>query len=339
MKPSFGFWKHRSVLVTGATGLLGSELTLRLADAGADVVALVRDGVPQSRFFELGLDRRVKIVRGDIEDLKILSRCLSEYEVDTVFHLAAQTIVGVAERDPVSTLDANIRGTYMLLEACRHQPKVKRILIASSDKAYGTQEKLPYDESTPLQGLAPYDVSKSCADLICTSYHFTYKLPVVVTRCGNFFGPGDLNFNRIIPGTIRSFHYNEAPLIRSDGTYIRDYIYVGDGALAYIDLAEQMEEKNLMGQGFNFSYGEKRNVLDVVKQVAKVMGKENIKPQVLGQASKEIPAQYLSSEKAKRILAWKPTYDFEDGLRQTVPWYVDRLIAEDKSRTETRASR
>jgi CDP-glucose 4,6-dehydratase len=329
MKPNLGFWKHRNVFITGATGLLGSELTLRLADAGADVVVLVRDGVPQSRFYELGLHNRVKVVRGDLEDAKTLARTLSEYEIDTVFHLAAQTIVGTAERDPVSTLDTNIRGTYVLLEACRHQPLVKRILVASSDKAYGTQEKLPYDESTPLQGLAPYDVSKSCADLICNSYFFTYKLPITVTRCGNFFGPGDLNFNRIIPGTIRSLFYNEAPIIRSNGKYIRDYIYVGDGALAYIDLAEQLEAKNLFGEAFNFSYGEKRTVLDVVDAVAKAMDKTHIKPSVLGQAQKEIPAQYLSSDKAHRVLGWKATYDFEEGLRRTVPWYVDRLKAEE----------
>lgn len=325
MEPSRNFWRHRPVLVTGATGLLGSELTQRLVDAGAEVIALVRDGVPRSRFWELGLQNKVTMVRGSIEDLPLMERTLAEYEIDTVMHLAAQTIVGTAEASPVSTLESNIRGTYMLLEACRRLPRVKRIVVASSDKAYGTQEKLPYDESTPLQGLAPYDVSKSCADLICTSYHFTYKTPVCVTRCGNFFGPGDLNFNRIIPGTIRSLRYDEAPVIRSDGKYIRDYIYVGDGALAYIQLAEQMEEKGLQGQGFNFSYGEKRTVLDVVDFVAKAMGKTHIKPRILNQAGKEIPAQYLSSEKAKKVLGWSATYDFEEGLKRTVPWYLEYL--------------
>lgn len=324
MNPNSEFWKQKPVFITGATGLLGSTLTKYLVDAGADVVVLVRDEVPQSRFIELGLAEKVTTVHGDLTDYSLLQRVMHEYEIDTVFHLAAQTIVGTAERGPLGTFETNIRGTYFLLEACRQNPLLKRVVVASSDKAYGEQKDLPYNEETPLQGRSPYDVSKSCADLLCSSYYFTYNLPVCVTRCGNFFGPGDLNYSRIIPGTIRSLHQDKAPVIRSNGQYVRDYIFVDDGALAYIELAEKMLEKNLAGQAFNFSYGLKMTVLDVVNAVAKAMDKSQLKPKILNEAGKEIPQQYLSSEKAKEILGWKPTFNFEQGLKETIRWYISK---------------
>ena len=252
-----GFWRDRPTLVTGATGFLGGWLVRRLVDSGADLVCLVRDWVPQSLLVKDCLIEKVKVVRGDVRDQKLLERVLGEYEVDTVFHLAAQTIVGIANRNPVSTFETNIAGTWELLEACRRSPMVKQIILASSDKAYGDHEKLPYDEDMPLNGQHPYDVSKSCADLIARSYAVTYDLPVVTTRCGNFYGGGDLNWNRIVPGTIRSVLRSQRPTIRSDGQYIRDYFYVEDGAAAYTLLAEKLaENRGLRGEAFNFS---KRN--------------------------------------------------------------------------------
>ena len=237
MERKQSFWQDRPVLVTGATGLVGAWLTRRLIESGADVVALVRDWVPQCEFVRAGLIERVKVVRGDICDRDCLERTIGEFETDTVIHLAAQTIVGIANRNPVSTFESNIQGTWNLLEACRRSPVVKSVVVASSDKAYGHQDVLPYGEDTPLAGRHPYDVSKSCADLIAQAYAVSFGTPVAVTRCGNFYGGGDLNWNRIVPGTIRSVLRGERPVIRSDGEYIRDYFYVEDGAAAYLLLA------------------------------------------------------------------------------------------------------
>ena len=234
-----GFWRDRPTLVTGGTGLVGGWLVSRLVEAGADVVCLVRDWVPQSQLVRSGLWDRVQVARGDVNDQPFVERVLGEYEIDTVIHLAAQTIVGIANRNPVSTLETNVGGTWRILEACRRSPLVRQIVLASSDKAYGDQAHLPYDESTPLQGVHPYDVSKSCADLVAKMYAVTYGLPVCVTRCGNFYGGGDLNWNRVVPGTIRSVLRGERPIIRSDGTFVRDYFYVEDGAAAYMLLAER----------------------------------------------------------------------------------------------------
>ena len=223
------FWTDRSVLITGATGLVGSWLTRRLVEAHADVVCLVRDWVPQSELVRAGTIEKVKVVRGDVRDRDFLERVLGEHEIEVVIHLAAQTIVGIANRNPISTFESNIQGTWNLLEACRRSPLVKSIVIASSDKAYGDQEILPYSEETPLAGQHPYDVSKSCADLISGAYAKSYGLPIGITRCGNFYGGGDLNWNRIVTGTIRSLYRDQAPVIRSDGQFIRDYFYVEDG--------------------------------------------------------------------------------------------------------------
>jgi CDP-glucose 4,6-dehydratase len=327
---SAAFWRDRNVFVTGGTGLLGTTLTQRLVDLGANVTGLVRDHVPQSYLVTSGFINRINVVRGSVEEYELLERVLNEYEVDTVLHLAAQTIVGTANRNPLSTFESNVKGTWSVLEACRRNPLVKRIVVASSDKAYGECEKLPYDESTPLRGQHPYDVSKSCADLIAQGYHKTFGLPVCVTRCGNFYGPGDLNFNRLIPGTIRSVLRNQAPVIRSDGSYIRDYIYVKDGAEAYLLLAERMEELKLEGQAFNFSYELQLSVVDLTRRILRLMEREDLKPRILNEARNEIRHQYLSAGKAKKVLGWKPLYDLDTGLLETIKWYR-RSIGADRS--------
>lgn len=322
------FWRDRSVFVTGCTGLLGSWLVAELVQRGARVTALVRDWVPQSRLYMEDWHQRINIVRGCVEDLSTLERAINEYEVDTVFHLAAQTIVGVANREPLATFETNIKGTWNLLEACRQVGGVSRIVVASSDKAYGDQEVLPYDEKTPLQGEHPYDVSKSCADLICRTYYVSYGLPVCITRCGNFYGGGDLNFNRIVPDTIRSALRDKPVVIRSDGSYIRDYFYVKDGVLAYLHLAEQMDRREIWGEAFNFSNELQIPVLEIVRKILEVMGKSHLEPIILNQAKNEIKHQYLSAEKARRLLNWKPEYSLDESLKETIQWYSDFLMPE-----------
>jgi CDP-glucose 4,6-dehydratase len=315
------FWQDRPTLVTGASGLVGGWLVRRLIEAGADVVCLVRDWVPQSELVRTGLIERVRVVRGDVCDQALLERALGEYEIDTVMHLAAQTIVTIANRNPVSTFEANIGGTWALLEACRRSPAVKQIIAASSDKAYGDHELLPYDEQTPLQGRHPYDVSKSCADLITQSYATTYRLPVAITRCGNFYGGGDLNWNRIVPGTIRSIVRGQPPIIRSDGQYIRDYFYVEDGAAAYMLLAEQLSANpELIGQAFNFSNEIQVTVLDLVGRILALM-QSDLAPDVRNEATNEIRHQYLSADKARCVLDWQPLFTLEVGLRRSIDWY------------------
>jgi CDP-glucose 4,6-dehydratase len=319
------FWSGRSVFVTGGTGLLGACLTRQLVDAGADVTCLVRDSVPQSELFRSGTDQRVRIVNGDVRDQALLERAIGEYEARSVFHLAAQTIVGIASRNPVSTWETNIGGTWSLLEACRRSPLVQDIVVASSDKAYGVQPKLPYTEDASLTGTFPYDCSKSCTDLIARSYAVTYELPVGITRCGNFYGPGDLNWNRIVPGTIRSVLMNERPQIRSNGKFVRDYFFIEDGAAAYMHLAEQLSKrKELRGEAFNFSTELPMSVLDVVDKILRAM-KSQLEPEILNQATHEIPEQFLSAEKARKLLAWKPLYSFDDSLARTIPWYEELL--------------
>lgn len=315
------FWLDRPTFVTGATGLVGSWLVKRLVEAGADVVCLVRDWVPQSELVRTGLLERVKVVRGDIREQATLERVLGEYEIDTVIHLAAQTIVTIANRNPVSTFESNIMGTWNLLEACRRSPKVRQVVLASSDKAYGDQELLPYTEDTPLQGEHPYDVSKSCADLIARTYAITYDLPIAITRCGNFYGGGDLNWNRIIPGTIRSILRGQNPVIRSNGKYVRDYFYVEDGAAAYMLLAEQLASKpGLKGDAFNFSNEIQMTVSEIVDRIISLMGSD-LKPQVLNETNNEILHQYLSADKARAQLGWKPLFDLDEGLARTITWY------------------
>lgn len=321
------FWLDRPTLVTGATGLVGGWLVKRLREANADIVCLVRDWVPDSEIVRAGDLGRVKVVRGDVRDQALLERTLGEFEIDTVIHLAAQTIVGIANRNPVSTFEANIQGTWSLLEACRRSPKVRQIVIASSDKAYGDQETLPYDENTPLQGQHPYDVSKSCADLISYTYAKSYDLPVTITRCGNFYGGGDLNWNRIVPGTIRSALRGQPPIIRSDGLFVRDYFYVEDGAAAYMHLAEQMASRpELKGHAFNFSNEIQVTVLELVHHLLKLLESE-LQPEVRNEANNEIRHQYLSASKAREMLDWEPLYTLDEGLKRTIGWYKEFLGA------------
>ncbi|MGN7857907.1 GDP-mannose 4,6-dehydratase [Bacillus stratosphericus] len=315
-----GFWNGKNVFVTGCTGLLGSYLVKELIDQGANVTGLVRDQVPRSNLYQGSQFEKMNVVQGALEDMQTIERALGEYEIDTVFHLAAQAIVGVANRHPVSTFEANILGTWNVLEACRRQPLIKRVIVASSDKAYGDQEQLPYDEDMSLNGKHPYDVSKSCADLISHTYYNTYGLPVCITRCGNLYGGGDLNFNRIIPQTIQLVLEGKAPEIRSDGTFIRDYFYIEDAVKAYLLLAEKMEEKGLAGEAFNFSNEIQLTVLELVDKILKAMGSE-LKPRILNQGTHEIKHQYLSAEKARKLLDWKPDYSIDEGLEKTIEWY------------------
>jgi len=315
------FWIDRPVFVTGGTGLVGGWLVRRLVDAGANVVCLVRDWVPQSLLLQPDVLNRVSVVRGDVRDQALVERALGEYEVDTVIHLAAQAIVSIANRNPVSTFESNIGGTWSLLEACRRTPTIKQVVIASSDKAYGDCDTLPYDETTPLLGRHPYDVSKSCADLIAQSYAVTYGLPVAVTRCGNFYGGGDLNWNRIVPGTIRSVLRNQRPIIRSDGSFIRDYFYVEDGAAAYMLLAERLgADRSLAGEAFNFSNELQVPVLELVERILRAMG-SNLTAHVRNEATNEIRHQYLSAAKARERLGWAPLFTIDQGLAHTIDWY------------------
>ena len=319
------FWRERSVFVTGATGLLGSWLVSQLVDADSRVVCLVRDWIPQNELVHNRRIEQVSTVRGDITDRDLLERVLGEYEVDVVFHVAAQAIVGVANREPASTFSTNIEGTWNLLEACRRSPQVSSIVVASSDKAYGEQEHLPYTETMLLLGHHPYDVSKSCGDIITQSYAASYNLPVAITRCGNFYGGGDLNWNRVVPGTIRSVIRGERPIIRSDGNFVRDYIYIEDAAAAYMLLAERLTSDDaLRGQAFNFSYEIQVSVLDMVELILRKM-KSSLRPEVLNQASNEIRHQFLSAERARTVLNWRPQFTLESGLDRTLAWYREFL--------------
>ena len=296
------FWLDRPTFVSGASGLVGGWLVRRLIEAGADVTCLVRDWVPQSELARAHLLESVKVVRGDIRDQALLERVLGEYEIDTVIHLAAQTIVGISNRNPLSTFETNVGGTWALLEACRRSPTVKQVVLASSDKAYGDRETLPYDETMALHGRHPYDVSKSCADLIAQSYATTWDLPVAITRCGNFFGGGDLNWNRIVPGTIRSVLRGQRPMIRSDGQFVRDYFYVEDAAVAYMLLAERLAvNPELRCQAFNFTNEIPLTVLELVERILTLMD-SNLEPKIRNEATNEIRRQYLSAAKAKQVL-------------------------------------
>ena len=316
------FWGSKRVLVTGATGLVGTWLVKNLVESGARTVAYVRDRDPQSELFRSGFESRIAVVNGALESYWDIERALVEHEIDTVFHLGAQTIVGAALRSPLATFEANIRGTYNLLEACRiHAHTVRRVVVASSDKAYGAAAHLPYNETMPPAGRFPYDVSKSCADLIAQSYFHTYELPVVVARCGNIYGGGDLNWSRIVPGTIRSLHRGEAAVIRSDGTYTRDYVYVGDAVRAYIAIAEAMHLPSVAGEAFNFGPARPYRVREIVDALRRMMKREDLEPVVLSTARAEIRDQFLDSAKAERVLGWKPRFTLEQGLEESIAWY------------------
>ncbi len=327
---SDSFWQGRRVFVTGATGLVGSWLVKDLLAASAHVVALVRDPDPQSELYRSGAYRRTSIVQGRLEDYWTLERAVNEHDIETVFHLAAQPIVGAAHRSPLQTFEANIRGTYNLLEVCRlRRDLVRRVVVASSDKAYGTQPVLPYTEDMPLQGQNPYEVSKSCTDLIAQSYYHTYDLPVTIARCGNIYGGGDLNWSRIVPDTIRALLHGARPVIRSDGSYVRDYIYVKDVSGAYLRLAERLDDPAVSGQAFNFSPEQAVTVLDLVGRIQRLMGCEGLAPDIQNTAKGEIHSQYLDAAKAQRALAWTPRYGLDDGLAETIAWYRAYLESPD----------
>jgi len=320
------FWRNRNVFVTGASGLLGAWLVGELLDQKARVTCLVRDWVPDSRLVSQSYVDRANLVRGELEDYPLLLRALNEYEIDMVFHLGAQAIVGTSTRSALSTFETNVRGTWNLLEACKACSRlVQRVIVASSDKAYGAHETLPYTEDMPLQGRYPYDVSKSCADLIALSYYHTYGTPVAITRCGNLFGGGDLNFNRLIPGTIRSALLGENPVIRSDGKFVRDYFYVRDAVEAYLNLAERLPEAPFVGQAFNFGNEQPLSVIQIVEAILNLMGRDNLVPEILNEATHEIRRQYLDCSKARGMLHWSPKYSLEEGLRETITWYTQYL--------------
>ncbi len=331
------FWQDRPVLVTGGSGLLGGHLVEHLLASRAAVVCLIRDWTPQSVLLSR-FQHRVTLVRGDVTEQGVLERVMGEHEVDTVFHLAAQTLVPVANRNPISTFESNIKGTWALLEAARRSPLVKQVVAASSDKAYGDHVALPYKEDLPLAGRHPYDVSKSCADLICQSYASTYELPVAVTRCGNLFGGGDLNWNRIVPGTIRSVIRGQPPLIRSDGSLVRDYFYAGDAAAAYMLLAEKLsQDRSLIGAAFNFSNEEPLSVTRIVSLVLNIMGSD-LQPTVLNQAVHEIRDQFLDSGYAQERLGWMPELSLRAGLEKTIQWYHQYFDQEDAAGARTAGS-
>jgi CDP-glucose 4,6-dehydratase len=315
-------WKDRRVLVTGATGIVGSWLCNRLVEERANVVALVRDWDPQRELVRAGTIQSCHVIQGALEDYAALERAISVQEIDTIIHLGAQALVGVALRSPLATFEANIRGTYNLLDAARvHRDLVKRIVVASSDKAYGDSELLPYTEDMPLNGRHPYDASKSCTDLLALTYAETYGLPVAIARCGNIYGGGDLHWSRIVPGTIRSVLESRAPLLRSDGTYIRDYIFVDDVVDAYLRLAEASGSKGIQGEAFNFSHETRISVLEITQTILRLMGREDLQPVIQSEAKDEIRDQYLDSTKAKDRLGWSSSHDLEAGLRKTIPWY------------------
>jgi CDP-glucose 4,6-dehydratase len=323
---SNSFWKNRNAFVTGATGFVGAHIARMLVEQGARVVCLQRDSVRSNSLDLFDLRRRVTVVNGSVEDYSLMERVVTEYEIEAVFHLAAQAIVGAANRSPLSTFEANVRGTYSLLEACRRGETVRRVVVASSDKAYGSHDQLPYNEDYPLLGLFPYDASKACTDIIARSYAHTYRTPVVVSRFANIYGPGDMNLSRIIPGTIVSALRDEAPIIRSDGTPIREFVYVDDVARGYLLLAEMIGQ--VTGEAFNFGAGESLRALDLVKRIIRLAGKEGqVEPRVMleRKIEREIDAQCLSADKAEARLGWRAEIDLDDGLKRTIEWYRAHL--------------
>jgi CDP-glucose 4,6-dehydratase len=323
MTPQAAFWRDKRVVVTGATGIVGSWLIKQLLDAGAQVTAFVLDADPQSELYRSGDIRRVRVVNGSLQDLAAVERAINTFEIETVIHLGAQTIVPAAQRNPLETLEANVRGTYYVLEACRkHSGMVKQVVIASSDKSYGEQPRLPYTEEMPLCGKNPYDASKVCAEHLARAYQHSYAVPVVISRCGNIYGGGDLNWSRVVPGTIRSLLRGERPIVRSDGTYLRDYLYVKDAARAYMLLAEAaFRDPSLHGEAFNFGPGSPVSVRDLISHIQHLVGREDLPPQILNTAHGEIRNQYLSSDKARTRLGWQCEYGLDAGLRETIAWY------------------
>ena len=313
-------WKNTNVLVTGADGFIGSHIAKALIDKGAKVTTIVRDLKKTNNLDILNLRDKINIIHGDLVNFNDCERCINEYDIEFCFHIAAQAIVGPANRSPLSTFESNIKGTWNMLEACRISKTIRGLIIASSDKAYGQQKKLPYTEDSPLNGYFPYDASKVCADVLARSYFMTYGLPLAITRNANTYGPADMNQSRIIPDVIMRLIRNEQPIIRSDGTPERDYMYIKDAVDAYITLAENLHRKEVAGQAFNFGTGKPISVLNLYNKIIKLMGKD-VKPKILGEAKNEIDRQYLDSGKAKKILNWGAKYGIDSGLNETIDWY------------------
>lgn len=318
------FWKEKNVMVTGADGFIGSWLANELVSKGSNVLTILRDIKKESNMDVLGIKDKVNIIHGDIIDFNTIARGFNEYDIEICFHLAAQAIVGSANKSPLSTFESNIKGTWNLLEACRLNHSVKRIVIASSDKAYGQQKKLPYTEDSPLLGFYPYDASKACADILAKSYFKSYNLPLAITRNANTYGPADMNSSRLIPDIIISLLKNKQPIIRSDGTPERDYMYIKDAICAYLTLAENLQRDDVVGQAYNFGTGNPISVLDLYKKIIYIIGKD-IQPKILGKASNEIDRQFLAIEKVKETFGWLPKISLEKGLSETVEWYKEYI--------------
>lgn len=314
-------WRDKRVFVTGASGFLGSWVAEDLVNQGAQVICLIRDVIPDSYLNLTGVARRVVQVSGSLEDHAGLVRIFNEHDVDTCFHFAAQPLVTVAARNPMSTFESNIRGTWNLLEAVRVVAPQCRVLVASSDKVYGDAPELPYREEFPLRGMGPYDVSKVCTDLLAQSYASMYGLNLAIARCGNFYGPGDLNWSRIVPGTCRSLIEGRPPDIRSDGTLVRDYLFIGDASRAYLRLAEHLSDGRVRGQAFNFGTEQPTSVLSVVEQLRGIAGTEHLRPRILNEAQSEIKSQYLSIDKARQLLGWESQVPLSEGLSISYRWY------------------
>lgn len=317
-------WKNASVLVTGADGFIGSHVAKALIERGAEVSTIVRDVKKCSNIELLGLKGKINVIHGDLVNYPDCERAINEYDVKFCFHIAAQAIVGPANRSPLSTFESNIKGTWNILEACRVLKTIKGLIVASSDKAYGQQKKLPYTEESPLNGYFSYDASKACAEILARSYFMTYSLPLAITRNANTYGPADINLSRLIPDVITRLIRNEDPIIRSDGTPERDYMYIKDAVSAYLTLAENLHRKEVIGQAFNFGTGKPITVLELYRKIIRLMGK-SVEPKILGQAKNEIDRQYLDSQKALRVLNWKPKYSLDEGLNETIEWYKGYL--------------
>lgn len=316
------YWKNKKVLITGHEGFLGANLTKTLLDYGADIIGIDKvKNRPDSVL--TGLRNQMMCVKGDISNLELVKGLIDKYKPLVIFHLAAEAIVGESNKKPIGTFKSNIEGTWNILEASRDKKFIEAIVVASSDKAYGSHKILPYKETASLKGNHPYDVSKSCADLICYTYWNTYRVPVCVTRCGNIFGPGDFNFSRVVPDAIRCALRNKQFMIRSDGRFTRDYIYVKDIVNGYISLAEKMKKLKLYGEAFNFSDENPITVIEMVKKIYNLIGR---KPdyKILNQAKYEIKHQYLYSRKAREILNWRPGYTLDYGLNKAIKWYENK---------------
>lgn len=315
----------KTVVVTGGSGFVGANLTKRLVSEGARVIVVERDRVSPNSLDVFTLREKVDVVTGSVDDLALMERIINEFQPEFVFHLAAQALVNAANRSPVSTFEANIRGTYMLLEACRRTDQPPTVVVASSDKAYGSHDTLPYTEDFPLQGAFPYDVSKSCTDLIARSYALTYKMPVAVTRSANIYGPGDLNLSRIIPGTIVSILRGERPIVRSDGTPVREFIHVDDVVDGYLTVAASIGKAS--GQAYNFGSDQPVQILELVNEMLAAADRNDLEPDILldRKIEREIDAQYLSGAKIANDLEWRPKIDLKTGLKTSFDWYREHL--------------